>query len=211
MRELDRAELEEDQRDADRERQVGDPVDDERLDRGGAGGRPVIPVADQQIGAEADALPAEEQLRQVVGGHQHQHGEGEQRQVGEEAVARAGFVAHVADRIDMDQHRHERHHRHHHGRQRVVAQRPFDVEPAGLDPGAEIEHAGLGATRQLEERQRPADRRDHHPEDGRAHRGLVADRPAKQSGHQGARQRREDGKQRKSCTLPRRRQQLSDH
>ena len=93
----------------------------------------------------------------------------------------------------MDQHRHERYHRHHHSRQHVVTQRPFNVKPAGLYPGAEIEHAGLGATRELEERQWPTNGRNYHPEDGRAHRGLVADRPAKQSGHQGARQRREDG------------------
>jgi hypothetical protein len=36
---IDRAELEEDQRDADREGQIADAVDDERLDRRGAGGR----------------------------------------------------------------------------------------------------------------------------------------------------------------------------
>ena len=143
-RELERAELEEDQREADRERQIGDAVDDERLDRGGAGGRAVIPVADQQVGAQADTFPAEEQLRQIVGGHQHQHREGEQRQIGEEPVARAGLVRHVADRIDMDQHRDERHHRHHDRRQRVVAQCPVDVEPAGLDPGAEVEHGRTG-------------------------------------------------------------------
>ena len=45
----------------------------------------VVPEADQQIGREAHAFPAEEQLQEVVGRHQHQHGEGEQRQIGEEA------------------------------------------------------------------------------------------------------------------------------
>ena len=45
----------------------------------------LVPEADQQIGREAHAFPAEEQLHEVVGRHQHQHGEGEQRQIGEEA------------------------------------------------------------------------------------------------------------------------------
>ena len=45
----------------------------------------LVPEADQQVGGEADAFPAEEHLQEVVGRHQHQHGEGEERQVGEEA------------------------------------------------------------------------------------------------------------------------------
>ena len=46
---------------------------------------PVVPEADQQIGHQADAFPAEEQLHEVVGRHQHQHEEGEQAQIGHEA------------------------------------------------------------------------------------------------------------------------------
>ena len=85
--ELDRAEGPECQRDAEREAEVADAVDDERLDRGGAGGRAVIPVADEQVAHQPDAFPAEEQLHQVVGRHQHQHGEGEQAEIAEEAPA----------------------------------------------------------------------------------------------------------------------------
>jgi len=113
--ELNRAEFQEDQCDAHYEGEIADAVDDERLDRRGVGGRPVVPVADQQVGAEAYAFPPEEQLQQVVGGHQHQHGEGEQREVGEEAISRVGVVRQVADRIDVDQHGDERHHCDHHG------------------------------------------------------------------------------------------------
>ena len=76
--ELDRAEFQEDQCDAHHEGEITNAVDDERLDRRGVGGRTVIPVPDQQVGAEPDAFPAEEQLQQVVRRHQHQHGEGEQ-------------------------------------------------------------------------------------------------------------------------------------
>ena len=63
--------------DADREAEIADPVDDEGFDGGGVGGWPLVPVADQQIGDQADAFPAEKQLKQIVGGDQHQHGEGE--------------------------------------------------------------------------------------------------------------------------------------
>ena len=44
-----------------------------------------VPETDQQVGGEAHAFPAEEHLHQVVRRHQHQHGEGEQRQIGKEA------------------------------------------------------------------------------------------------------------------------------
>ncbi len=64
--------------DAEREAEIADAVDDEGLDRRGVGGGPVVPEADQQIGAEPDALPAEEQLHEIVRRHQHQHEEGEQ-------------------------------------------------------------------------------------------------------------------------------------
>ena len=90
------------QEDAEREAEVADPVDDEGLDRRGVGRRLLVPEADQQIGGEADAFPAEEHLHQIVGRHQHQHGEGEQRQIGEEARP-ARVLGHVADRIEVDE------------------------------------------------------------------------------------------------------------
>ena len=89
---------------AQREAEIADAVDDERLDRGGVGGRACVPEADQQIGRQAHAFPAEEQLQEIVGRHQHQHGEGEQRQIGEEARPVRVFV-HVADGIEMHERR----------------------------------------------------------------------------------------------------------
>ena len=68
------------------------------------------------------------------------------------------------------------------------------MEPAGLDPGAEIDDAGLPAAHdQVEEGDRPADRGHDHAEDGGAHGAPVADDLAQQAGDQGADQRREDG------------------
>jgi hypothetical protein len=100
--EIDGLEDEEQREDAEREAEVADAVDDEGLDGGGIGFGLFVPEADQQVRRQADALPAEEHLQQVVGRHQHQHGEGEQRQVGEEARP-AVVLVHVADGVEMDE------------------------------------------------------------------------------------------------------------
>ncbi len=94
----------EDKEDAKREAEIADAVDDESLDGGRIGGRPRIPEADQQIGGETDTLPAEEHLHEVVRRHQHQHGEGEKRQIGKEPLLMR-IMRHIADRIDMDDRR----------------------------------------------------------------------------------------------------------
>ena len=78
---------------AQREAEIAHPVDDEGLDRGGVGGRPRVPEADQQIGRQAHPFPAEEQLQEIVGRHQHQHGEGEERQDRRRSAAGAGLRA----------------------------------------------------------------------------------------------------------------------
>ena len=119
--------------DAEREAEIADAVDDEGLDRRGVGRRPLVPEADQQIGGEADAFPAEEHLDEIVGRHQHQHGEGEQRQIGEEARP-VRVVRHVADRIDVDERRDGGHHHQHDRRQRVDAERPVDGQRPGTEP-----------------------------------------------------------------------------
>ena len=178
--------------------EIADAVDDERLDRRGAGARPVVPVADQQIAREADALPAEEQLQQIVAGHQHQHGEAEQAEIAEKPPA-SRVMAHVADAVDVDQRRHAGDHRHHDGGELVVAQRPVDVEAAGVEPGAERDHAGRAAlvdaakVDKLHEGGHAAGGGQQHAEDGDRHGGTVADGLAEQPGDGGAEQRREDG------------------
>src|SRR5579863_8703756 len=82
--EADRSGQNEDHKNAEREAEITDTVDDEGLDRSGIGRGLLIPEADQEIGREADALPAEEHLHEIVSRHQHQHGEGEKREIGEE-------------------------------------------------------------------------------------------------------------------------------
>ncbi len=94
----------------------------------------LVPEADQEIAREADALPAEEQLDEVVRRHQHQHGEGEHREIGEEPRLVRVF-RHVADRVEVDERRHRRHHDQHDRGERVDPDRPVDLEVARHDEG----------------------------------------------------------------------------
>ena len=124
--EIDRADQHEQRKDAEPEAEVADPVDDEGLDRRRIGFRLVIPDPDQQIARQTDAFPAEIELHQVVGGHQHQHEEGENRQVGEETRP-VRVLLHVADGIKMHEAGYRRHHHQHHRGERVDAQRPVHL------------------------------------------------------------------------------------
>ena len=134
----DRAEQHEDEEDAEREAEIADPVDDEGLDGRGVGRVLLVPEADQEVAREADALPAEEHLDEVVGRHQHQHGEGEERQIGEEARP-VRILVHVADRVEVHERRDRRHDDQHHGGQRVDPKGPVDHHVAGGEPLRELD------------------------------------------------------------------------
>ena len=124
--ELDRVRQVEQREDPQRKAEIPDPVDHEGLDRGGIGGRLAEIEPDQQVGREANPLPAKEHLREVVRRHQHQHREGEQRQVGKEPgpialglVVEVLVMSHVAHRIKVHERRDGRHHDQHDRRQPV--------------------------------------------------------------------------------------------
>ena len=117
------------------EGEVADPVDDEGL-APGLGREVLIEVeADQQVGAEADALPADEHHEVVVAEDQEQHGAHEEVQVGEISPVTL-LVGHVADRVDVDQEADEGDHEEHDGRERVEQEGDVDRERAG-GPGVE--------------------------------------------------------------------------
>jgi hypothetical protein len=190
--EIDRAEQHEHAEQAEQEAEIADAVDDEGLDGGGTCRRPLIPEADQQVGGETDAFPAEEHLHQIVGRHQHQHGEGEQRQIGEEARP-VRVVVHVADGIDVDQRRDGVDHDQHHHGQRVDPQRPGDVKAAGAD---ERRHRHGERPALAESDGEEGDPRQHGRHDEEAgcdvFRRLGTDRAAEKAGDQEAEQRKED-------------------
>ena len=88
--------------DADHESEVADAVAEEGFLRGIGGGVFLIPVADEQVGAEADQLPEDEGHDEVVRQHDAGHREHEEREAGEVAGLRF-IVLHVSEREDVDQ------------------------------------------------------------------------------------------------------------
>ena len=147
------------------EPEVPDPVDDERLLPGVRLLAVGEPVADQQVAAETDALPADEHHRVARAHHQHEHEEDEEVQVRE--VARvAHVVPHVADAEDVDEEADARHHQHHDHRELVELDGGVDGQRAGDDPGPEWHHDRLVEVRRphsLEVPQRQQEGEGHHP------------------------------------------------
>jgi hypothetical protein len=123
--EVERAKGPEDQEDAEDEPPVADAIGDERLPAGVGGGFLLVPIANQEIRAEADALPAHEHHQEVVSQDEHEHEETEQVQIAEEAGdAAAGLVGHVGGRIDVDQRADAGDDEDHHPGQRIEPEPP---------------------------------------------------------------------------------------
>ena len=118
---------------AEQQREVADPRGDEGLLRRRRRAGFVIPKADQQVGGQADDLPADEQQQQAVGDDQPEHGGGKQREETEEA-REVLVVRHVAEAVDEDEQANQRDHHQHDRRQRV--QHPAEPERVSLICGS---------------------------------------------------------------------------
>jgi hypothetical protein len=82
--------------------EITDAVDDESFITRDRIGVILIPKADEQIGTETHALPADEKHQKIVSHHQQEHEKDKQIQIDEKANHPL-IVAHVTERIDMDQ------------------------------------------------------------------------------------------------------------
>ena len=102
---IDRLEQREDTEDTEQEAEVADAVDDESLHGGSIGRRPLEPEANQKVRGQTHTFPAEEHLDQIVRRNQREHGEGEERQISEEARTMR-IVVHISNGIDMHESRH---------------------------------------------------------------------------------------------------------
>ena len=128
-----RAQTPEEQEGSQQKAGVTDAIDDEGLLAGAGIGFFGKPETDQQVRAQPDAFPTDEQKRQVVGEHEDEHRAGEQVEVGE--VAReAGLVRHVADRVDVDQKADAGDDQQHHGGESVDAKGHIDLQRPGRQP-----------------------------------------------------------------------------
>src|ERR1700674_1021492 len=94
-----------------------------------------VPEADQEVRAQADQPPADDQEHEVPGQDQQQHREDEDVHVGEEAgVAGVVFVSHVADGVSDDQPADAGDDKAHEDREVVDQQVEGHNERAALDP-----------------------------------------------------------------------------
>src|SRR5690348_12222642 len=114
---------------------VTDHVHDEGLPRRDDRGAALVPEADQQVRAEADQRPPDDQEDEVARQHEQQHREDEDVHVAEEAgVARVDLVLHVADGVRDDQTAHAGDDQTHEDRQVVDEQVERHLERTALDP-----------------------------------------------------------------------------
>ena len=170
-REIQRAELPEQQEQAQQEAEVADAVDQECLVAGVGGGLLQEPEADEQVAAQSDAFPADEHQQVVGRQHQRQHEEHEQVQVGEKAAV-AGIVGHVAGGIEVNEPADAGDHDQHHHGERIDLQGIVGAEVAGDDPGEIGARPGNLRRAELRELARQL-RRGQSREAGRAQRDGV--------------------------------------
>ena len=135
LREAERAEVRDQQEHREQEAEVADAVDDEGFLAGVGGGVLGEVEADEQVGGEADALPADEEQKEALGQHQDEHEEHEEVEVGEEAPV-AFFVRHVADRVDVDEEADAGDDAEHDQREVVDREGEVDLEAGDGDPWA---------------------------------------------------------------------------
>ena len=187
LADVERAQADEDQHDPEDEADVADAVDDERLLGGQRRRALAVPEADQQVAAQADQLPRDEHDQEAVRQDQQEHREHEQVEVGEEPPV-ARVVAHVADRVDVDQQPDRGHHDQQAGGQVVDEEAGVDREVAGRDPLEQPDVEAALPERRLSGQRgiRGAHRDQPRDEDGQ-HRDpvrLLAQPPPDQRGQQ---------------------------
>jgi hypothetical protein len=132
--EVERAEVRDEQEHREEKAEVADTVDDEGLLACVGGGVLAEVEADEQVGGEANALPADEEQEEIRGEHQNQHEEHEEVQVGEEAPV-ALLMRHVADGVDVDEEADAGDDSEHDEREVVDGESEVGVEAGDGDPG----------------------------------------------------------------------------
>src|SRR3569623_362590 len=151
----------------------------------------LAPEADLEIRDQTHRLPSEEELHEVVGHHQHQHREGEQRDVAEEALI-AGVVAHVADGVDVHHQGDEVHHEDHERGEPVDEEAHLEADAVAHHPSvARAVERGRAVEHDVLEHQQCEAEGDRDADDGHPVRAGAADLAAEQPRDDGADERRE--------------------
>src|SRR5438309_2129896 len=133
----------------------------------------LIPEADQGVGAETHALPADKHEQQVIGRDKDQHGGRKEIEKSKEAPERFVLV-HVAGGVDMDQAADTGDHQDHHGGKRIHPKSHIHFERSEIDPGIKpVDEKSLFGCKSLE-----GEKRIHGKSEGKDDRraGNEADR-----------------------------------
>ncbi len=153
---LSEPKLADDQEHREQEAEVADAVDDEGFFAGVGGGVLLEVEADEQVGGETDALPADEEKQEALGEDQDEHEEHEEVEIGEEAPV-ALFVRHVADGVDVDEEADAGDDAEHDEGEVVDGEGEVDVEAGDRDPWAADNVDDLGCAGSLHGRPEPCD------------------------------------------------------
>src|SRR6185503_19254431 len=132
--EVEIAEVGNDQEHREKKAEVADAVDDEGLFACIGGGVLLEVEADEQVGGETDALPADEEQKEAAGQHQDGHEEHEKVEVGEETPVTV-FVRHVSGRVEMDEEADAGDDTEHDERQVIDGEGEVDLKAGDGDPG----------------------------------------------------------------------------
>ncbi len=125
-----------DQEEPQQEPGIPHPIHDESLVGGIAGAPPLVPEADEEVGAQPHPLPAHEEQEVIVRQDEHQHGKQEQVEI-REVPGVPGVAVHVPDGIHVDQEGDHGHRQHHHRGERVHQEADRDLESSRHDPGVQ--------------------------------------------------------------------------
>ncbi len=132
--EVERTEVLDDEEHGEEEAEVADAVDDEGFFAGVGGGVLAEVEADEEVGGEADALPADEKQEEARREDEDGHEEHEEVEVGEEAPVTV-FVGHVAGGVEMNEEADAGHDAEHDEGEMVDGETEVDVEAGDGDPG----------------------------------------------------------------------------
>ena len=130
---VERTGISQNQTNAQDEAEVTHTVDQEGLHVGKHRRGTLEPKTNQQVRHQTHRFPAKEQLEHVVAHDQHEHGEGEQRNVRKETVVAFVFM-HVTDGVNVHHQRHECDHTHHHGGQTIDQKTNFHFHATDHHP-----------------------------------------------------------------------------
>src|SRR5713101_6293146 len=137
LNEIQRSECSEQQKHSQHESEIADAIDDERLLPRIRSRFSQEVETNQQVTAEAYALPSNKEQHVIRCQHQDEHEKHEQIEVRKEPVVTA-LMGHVPGRVNVDEPAYAGHHQHHHDRELIHLQIEARAEIARRYPCEEF-------------------------------------------------------------------------